>query len=112
MRKFSRLFFWICFYFLRPIDQERQVRVYFAVVGNFRNRKNNSDPYLTKISISISGDILLEQYQYLALEQQNLSPFWDFVAKLSYFLRYCQVWQQNQQKTSNFVSPEQYQYQY
>ena len=55
------------FYFSRPIDLERQVRVYVAIVDNFRNHKNNSDPYLTKISTSTSGNILLEQYQYLAI---------------------------------------------
>ena len=55
------------FYFSRPIDRKRQVRVYVAIVGNFRIHNNNSDPYLTKISTLISGNILLEQYQYLAI---------------------------------------------
>ena len=61
------------FYFSRPIDRERQVRVYVAIVGNFRNHKNNSDPYLTKISTSISGNILPEQYQYWFLKNCNIN---------------------------------------
>ena len=52
------------FYFSRPIDRKRQVRVYVATDGNFRNHSNNSDPCLTKISTLISGNILPEQYQY------------------------------------------------
>ena len=75
------------FYFSRPIDRKRQVRVYVATDGNFRNHSNNSDPCLTKISTLISGNILLEQYQYLAIYCWAI---------------YC----------SSNILPEQYQYQY
>ena len=76
------------FYFSRPIDRKRQVRVYVATDGNFRNHSNNSDPCLTKISTLISGNILLEQYQYLAIYCWAISISILIFGKLQYQYQY------------------------